>query len=220
MQRAFVIAANRFFRESLASLLSAERDLAVVGASGFSSLSVQQITQVSPDIVVLSPDWSDTEFRATRAIREARSQVKILMITMEDDRDMFLSAVRAGAVGYLLKDASAKQIVAAVRRLGRGSVLCPPQLEHALFGFVANRFPARRSELTLREEQLASLVVQGLTNKEIASRLNLSQQTVKNHIHNILRKTGSKSRGTITHFLPREPSAGSSAERLAPATAP
>jgi DNA-binding NarL/FixJ family response regulator len=219
LHRAFVVAANRFFRESLASLLSAERDLTVVGASEFSLLSLQEISQLTPDIVVLSPDWSDTEFHATRAIRQACPQVKILMITMKDDQDVFLRAVRAGAVGYLLKDASAKQIVGAVRRLGRGSVLCPPQLEHVLFGFVAHGPLSLASELTVREEQLASLVAQGLTNKEIASRLNLSEQTVKNHVHNILRKTGSKSRGTITHFLQGKSPAGSSAGRLAPAAA-
>ena len=217
METVFIIAANRFFRESLAALLSAERDLSVVAASDFSSLALQEIAQAKPSVVVLSPDWSDTEFRATRAIREIHPQGKILMITMEEQADVFIRAVRAGAVGYLLKDASKEEIVSAVRRLGRGLVLCPRQLEHALFGFVANPVLPRNPELTSREEHLASLVAQGLTNKEIAAQLNLSEQTVKNHIHSILRKTGSKSRGTIIQFVQRRPSVPPSATELLPA---
>lgn len=201
----FVVAANRFFRDSLASLLDGKEGLSVVGANGFSPQSLEQITEINPCVVVLSPDWSDTEFRVTRAIREVRPQTRILMITMQDDASVFIRAVRAGAVGYLLKEASAEEIVSAVRHVGRGSVLCPRQLEHALFGFVANPVLPRALELTSREEHLASLVAEGLTNKEIAVRLNLSEQTVKNHVHSILRKTGSRSRAMIAQFVERQP---------------
>jgi DNA-binding NarL/FixJ family response regulator len=202
-----LVAANRFFRDSLVRLFKAQEDLPVLGADEFSPPTVAQILQVKPDIVVFSPVWHDTEFRGARAIRKATPRTKILMITMEDDPDMFLKAVRAGAAGYLLKDAPAREIVAAVRQLARDSFFCPHHLHSALFEFVAtvsgsHSFSARSSpsELTHRERQVASLVVRGLTNKEIAARVNLSEQTVKNHVHSVLHKTRAKTRTALTHF--------------------
>jgi two-component system response regulator DevR len=217
MQTVFIVAANRFFRESLVCLLGAAEGLPVLGAGEFSTAALQQIAQRHPDIVVLSPDWRDTEFQATRAIRDAEPRAKVLMITMEDDKEVFFKAVRAGAVGYLLKNASAEEIVAAVRRLVKDSVLCPRHLERVLFDYVATGAPAH-TELTQRERQLISLIGQGLTNKEIAARLHLSEQTVKNHVHRILRKTGSVNRTGLTQLARTERSSGSQAGQ--PATTP
>ena len=90
-----------------------------MGAADCSPLLCEQGGRVNPEIVVLRPEWDDMTFRATRAIHEAAPATKILMIGMEDDQEMFLKAVQAGAEGYLLRDASAKQILAAVHRLER-----------------------------------------------------------------------------------------------------
>jgi len=125
------------------------------------------------------------------------------MIGMEDDPDMFLKAVQAGAEGYLLRDASARQILAAVHRLEQNAVACPKHLERALFHLIASGKSLQSTptpftaELTPREQQIARLVVEGLANKEIAGRLNISLQTVKNHVHNILKKTHSKNRAML-----------------------
>jgi DNA-binding NarL/FixJ family response regulator len=212
METVFVITANRFFRESLIRLLRSDKGFRVMGAADCSPLLGVQGTRVIPEIVVIRPEWDDMAFSGTRAIYEAAPPTKILMIGMEDDREMFLKAVQAGAAGYLLRDASAKQILAAVHRLERNAVVCPQHLEWALFHLIASgprlhtTRPQSSCELTPREHQLTSLVAQGLANKEIAGRLNLSLQTVKNHVHSILQKTQSKNRAMLAQLAESRPS--------------
>ena len=200
VQKVFIVAANRFFRESLSSLFRKEQGISVLGAEEFSAHTLQEIAQRDPDLVVLTPDWHDMEFQAAKAIRAAKPRVKVLMISMVDDQNVFLRAVRAGAVGYLLKQASAEEIVATVRHLADNPVACPRHLERVLFDYIAAGSPSRAG-LTLRERQLVSLIAEGLTNKEIAARLHLSEQTVKNHVHRILRKTGSSNRTSLSQLV-------------------
>ena len=126
---------------------------------------------------------------------------KVLLIGMEPDEKLFLTAIRSGAMGYLLKDASASDLVCAVRAVYQGDAVCPPQLCSALFRFVARsteEIPGkrwvRRPDLTLRQQQLMALVAKGLTNKEIALNLHLSEFTVRNHIHRILKQLDAGSR--------------------------
>jgi two-component system response regulator DevR len=211
VQTVFIVAANRFFRESLSWLFGKEEDLSVLGAEDFSARALQEIVRLGPDLVVVTPDWHDVEFHSTRAIRAAAPGAKVLMISMMDDRDVFLRAVRAGAVGYLLKDASAEDIVATVRQLADNSVVCPRHLEPVLFDYVAAGSPSRAG-LTLRERQLIKLIGEGLTNKEIAARLHLSEQTVKNHVHRILRKTGTSNRTSLSQMANAQPAPGFAAE--------
>jgi two-component system, NarL family, nitrate/nitrite response regulator NarL len=224
METIFVITANRFFRESLIRLFRSDKGFRVMGASDSSPLLGTQGPRINPGIVVLRPEWDDRSFQATRKIHEAAPRTKILMIGMEDDQDMFLRAVQAGAEGYLLRDASAKQILAAVHRLERNAVVCPQHLERALFNLIADGSrinpprPAPSYELTPREHQLTTLVAQGLANKEIAGRLNLSLQTVKNHVHSILQKTQLKNRSMITQLVesPSDPAARLASRLIVP----
>lgn len=203
----FVITANRFFRESLVRLFRSDKGFRVIGAADCSQLLSAQSPRIDPQIVILRPEWDDQSFRTTRAIHEAVPHTKILMIGMEDDQEMFVKAVRAGAIGYLLRDASARQMLAAARRLEQNVVVCPPHLERALFAYLADGpspsgSAARTTcELTPREHQLTSLVAQGLANKEIAGRLNLSLQTVKNHVHSILQKKQLKNRAMLAQLM-------------------
>ncbi len=124
----------------------------------------------------------------------------MVMIGMDADREVFLRAVRDGIVGFVLKDASAMEVATAVRSVANNEAVCPPGLCLALFESVASRnnaasFVIRHNlGLTRREQQLVQMISHGLTNKEIASQLNLSEQTVKNHIHRMLRKLGATDR--------------------------
>jgi DNA-binding NarL/FixJ family response regulator len=127
---------------------------------------------------------------------------------MEPNAEQFLNAVRAGAAGYLLPDASASDVVAAVLAVSRGEAVCPPQLCSTLFRFVAQtakELPLQNStakpDLTLRQQQLVTLVAKGLTNKEIASHLNLSEFTVRNHIHRILKQVDAGSRSEAVETI-------------------
>jgi DNA-binding NarL/FixJ family response regulator len=133
--------------------------------------------------------------------------LKIVLIGMDANEDQFLATVRAGVTGYLLKDASASDVVAAVRSVARGDAVCPPQLCHILFRFVAQmpkEMPTQnpfKPDLTLRQQQLVSLVAKGLTNKEIAAHLNLSEYTVRNHIHRILKQVDAESRSEAVETI-------------------
>jgi DNA-binding NarL/FixJ family response regulator len=126
--------------------------------------------------------------------------LKIILIGMELDEKQFLKAIHSGAVGYLLQDASALDVIAAVRSVSRGEAVCPPALSSLLFRYVQAILDAPsqntpvRPDLTLRQQQLVSLVAKGLTNKEIASHLNISEFTVRNHIHRILKQVDAESR--------------------------
>jgi DNA-binding NarL/FixJ family response regulator len=143
-------------------------------------------------------------------IVERYQDVRILLIDMEDDSEAFLKCVRAGAVGYLLKDASAADVISAVRAVAQGQAVCPPQLCMTLFKTVAQHgtlFPSVRIKvklgLTRRQQQLVPLIERGFTNKEIATHLNISEQTVKNHIHRMLRRVGASDRLAVVDLTRR-----------------
>jgi DNA-binding NarL/FixJ family response regulator len=132
---------------------------------------------------------------------EGVPNLKVVLIGMAPDEEQFMGAVRAGIHGYLLADASAADVVAAVRAVFRGESICPPRLCSSLFSFVAQyakrapmQSPPIQPDLTLRQQQLLALVAKGLTNKEIAAQLNLSEFTVRNHIHRILKQLDAESR--------------------------
>src|SRR6267378_3114549 len=123
--------------------------------------------------------------------------MKVVLIDMDDDREIFLECVRAGALGYILRDASAAEVVSGIKAVSQGQAVCPVHLFRA-FSRQCTVIPSARIKLefglTRRQQQLVPLIAQGLTNKEIASHLNLSEQTVKNHIHGIMQRVGAVDR--------------------------
>lgn len=199
--RVFLLIENRLLREALLRLLRKRADFTVVGQSGQTDLAIQKMPQAHCDVLVVGSfqfGWVST----TLALESAgQPNVKIVLIGMEADENQFITMVRAGVTGYLLKDASASDVVNAVRAVFRGEAVCPPQLCSKLFQFVAQtpkeahpRAIPSKPDLTLRQQQLVTLVARGLTNKEIASRLNLSEFTVRNHIHRILKQLDAETR--------------------------
>lgn len=198
----FILAENRLLREALTRILSKKNDIEVVGASPFSSDVVGQISGVAPDVLLSdSAAVALSDLRLVAEVRAALPGIKVVMIGMDADKETFLRAVRDGIVGFILKDASAMEVAAAVRSVANDEAVCPPSLCLALFERVANHNPPPSSfvirhnlGLTRREQQLVQMISRGLTNKEIASQLNLSEQTVKNHIHRMLRKLGATDR--------------------------
>lgn len=204
----FLLAENRLLREALARVFAKKNDICVAGVCAFSSLVVEQITAAGPDLLLLdsfTPALSHLEF--IREVKRSVPGLKVVMIGMDADEGAFLQAVREGAVGYVLKDASALEVVSSVRAIAGGLAVCPPQLSLALFRSVAqqwNHVPnfqvKARLGLTAREQQLVSLIGRGLTNKEIASQLQLSEQTVRNHVHRMLRKVGASDRLAVVEL--------------------
>jgi DNA-binding NarL/FixJ family response regulator len=163
-----------------------------------------QVVESGCDTVLTDFSPGSSTALLLRALHEEHSQLKLILIGMEDDPEIFMSAVRLGARGYVLKDASALEIVTAIRRVGRGEAICPANLCMTLIKHVWNEerkklalpasATANSSRLTHRQLQLMNLVADGLSNKEIASSLNLSQYTVKNHLRRVMRQVEASNR--------------------------
>jgi len=208
----YLLAENRLLREALIRLLSKRSDFRVVGASGYSLTVHREIIAAHPHILLMDSSGLESARVALIAtLRTALLDLRILMVDMESDELTFLTAVRAGVVGYLLKNASAMEVDAAIRAVAVGRAVCPPSLCIVLFRSVAYQMPAPAvvalgadSGLSRREQEAAELLRQRLTNKEIALRLNISEQTVKNHVHRILRKLAVPNRFRISEVIARQ----------------
>jgi DNA-binding NarL/FixJ family response regulator len=199
---------NRLLREALIRLLGKAKDLVVAGTNAETESPDPAGSEKACDVLIA--DTFDPEHFRNSAGTSGKhgGEVKCILIGMNDDPDKFLSAIRAGAAGYLMNDASAAEIVAAVRAPFRGEAHCPPRLCLTLFRHIAQQQlqppgleQGFTAGLTLRQERLIDLVAKGLTNKEIARSLNLSEFTVRNHIHRILRKLQAGSRKEAVNAL-------------------
>ena len=206
--RVFLMMENRLLREALIRLFRKRSDLVVLGHDEPADATASQVLETQFDVLVI--DSLEATWPAVKIARETGGQAafKAILIGMDPDEEQFIAAVRAGVTGYLLKDASASDVVAAVRAVFRGEAVCAPQLCITLFRYVARmarEMPVQssnsRSDLTLRQQQLVALVAKGLTNKEIASHLNLSEFTVRNHIHRILKQVDAGSRGEAVEAI-------------------
>lgn len=206
----YVLTENRLVRESLARMLQKRADLSVVKVSGFRDVNLDNLTECGCDVVLMDrlvpSQKADVLGRMLREI----PGVKVVLFGMEEDSTIFLEAVRAGVCGYLLNDASASEIVAAVRAVCQGEAACSPKLCLALMQYVAenrsgdktgnNQVPLKPS-LTHRQLQLVNLVAKGMTNKEIAANLNLSEFTVKNHLRRIMKQTEAEDRHHVVRMV-------------------
>lgn len=206
----FLLAENRLLREALAKIVKKKADVNVVGDASFCLQAVEQIVAAGPDVLVLDSAMYLADIEFLHEVRRLLSNLKLLMIGMDPDEQTFLQAIRAGAVGYVLKDASASDVISAIRAVAQGEGICPPRLCRFMFEQMAQQSKystttrVRIQEgLTRREQQLVPMIAQGLTNKEIAKQLNLSEQTIKNHIHRIIQKVGSHDRMSVGEWYLR-----------------
>lgn len=198
----FLVAGNRLLREALARLLTKRGDFKVCGVSPFVPEVSSCSALLNANVLVLDAiSVQLADYVLIRDIAVQAPALKVTLIDMDDDQEIFLKCVRAGAAGYLVKDASAADVISAVRSVGEGQAVCPPQMCMPLFRSVTRQwsaFPSARVKhemgLTRRQQQLVPLIAQGFTNKEIANHLNISEQTVKNHIHRMLRRVGASDR--------------------------
>jgi DNA-binding NarL/FixJ family response regulator len=192
--RIFLLLENRLLRQALSHLCRKQGDFQIVGETGRDSIGPHQICESQCDVVIL--DFFDPKWLPYSPTHQGAREIKVILIGMENDDQQFLEAAKAGVVGYLLKDASASEVIAAIRATTRGEAICTPRLCLILFQWVAQstsraREPAvQLPPFTLRQRQLIDLVAKGMSNKEIANELNLSAFTVRNHVHRILKVAG------------------------------
>ncbi|MFK0259227.1 response regulator [Streptomyces sp. NPDC090445] len=195
-------------RQGFTVLLNAQPDIEVVGQAVDGADAVAKTAELGPDVVLMDirmPGMGGIE--ATSAITAATgSAVKVLVLTTFDLDEYVYEALRAGASGFLLKDASADQLAEAVRVVAAGEALLSPNITKRLITefsrLGAPRAPskARIAELTERETEVLALIAQGLSNAEIAARLVVAEQTVKTHVGRILVKLGLRDRTQAAVF--------------------
>lgn len=190
---------HALFRDGLRRILGDFPDLTVVGVAANGAAAVDLATRLQPDVIVMDvrmPGMSGPE--ATRQLRAVAPACRVLMLTVsERDADLF-AAVKAGARGYLLKSVEAGELVAAIRRVHAGEAVVAPAMAVKLleeFSALATRGASAAAEpLTERESAVLRAVARGLSNKEIAAELGLSEHTVKTHLRHILDKLHLRSR--------------------------
>jgi DNA-binding NarL/FixJ family response regulator len=200
--RVFVAAENRLLREALARVLTKGAGIEVIATNSAAPFHTDALLDGRPDILLLNSRGSlEEDLSAIQEVRTAAPAVRILLIGMAKDEREFLQCVRAGISGYLLRDASASEVLQGVRAVAAGEAVCPGALCAALFRYFesdTSGLPCtsgkRRMGLSRRELQLIPLIAQGLTNKEIANHFSLSEQTVKNHLYRMKHKIGADDR--------------------------
>lgn len=192
--RVVVVDDEDLFRQGLAMLLNLEDDITVVGEAGDGVAAGFLVAAVIPDVVLMDvrmPKGSGIE--AVLSIRESVPITRILMLTVSDDEADLYDAVKNGACGYLLKDSSVDEVAHAIRLAADGQSLINPSMAVKLLGEFkqlarGDRMAVLGPRLTERELEVLGLVAQGLNNREIGRQLFISENTVKNHVRNVLEK--------------------------------
>jgi DNA-binding NarL/FixJ family response regulator len=202
---------HELFRRGLEQVLSEEGDLEIVGEAGDGLEAIERSNDLQPDVILMDvrmPGVGGIE--ATRRIRNAQPSTKVVMLTVSEDEEDLFAAVRAGATGYLLKEVSIDEVAGAVRAVARGQALITPSMATKLiveFNGLSRRLDAQHGNaprLTDREIEVLRLVAKGMANKEIAAELVIAENTVKNHVRNILEKLQLKSRMEAAMYAVRE----------------
>ena len=208
--RVAVVDDQELFRRGLTMLLTVEDDIEVVGEAGDGVAATELAASTAPDVILMDvrmPKRSGIE--ACVAIKEVAPTARIIMLTVSDEEADLYDAVKNGASGYLLKDSSIDEVAQAVRVVADGQSLISPSMAIKLLDEFKQMSRSDRQQvpsprLTDRELEVLKLVAQGLNNREIAKRLFISENTVKNHVRNILEKLQLHSRMEAVMYAVRE----------------
>ncbi len=192
--RVMIVDDHAVFRSGLSAFLAAYDDLELVGDVRTGEEAVQLCPQVQPDVVLMDlalPGMDGAE--ATQAIRECCPQTRVLVLTSFKDEALVQKALRAGAIGYLIKDVQADELAEAIRLANAGQSTLSPEAAQALLR-AASQPPQLGHDLSDREREVLALLVKGLNNTEIAKQLVVSPSTVKHHVSHILSKLDAANR--------------------------
>jgi len=210
--RVLVVDDHALFRRGLQMVLEQEDDIEVVGEAGDGAEAVEKSADTMPDIVLMDvrmPKRGGID--ACTAIKDAVPSAKIIMLTISDEEADLYDAIKAGASGYLLKEISIEEVAAAIRAVHEGQSLISPSMASKLlneFATMIKKTDERQQlptpRLTAREMEVLRLVAKGLNNRDIAKQLFISENTVKNHIRNILEKLQLHSRMEAVVYAVRE----------------
>jgi DNA-binding NarL/FixJ family response regulator len=201
--RVLVADDQQLVREGLRVLLDLAPGIRVVGEASNGAEAVERARQMRPDVVLMDVRMPKLDgVAATRRVREMCPDVQVIILTTFDDDEYVFDGLRAGAVGYLLKDVPSEQLAEAIRAAARGEAFIQPSVTRkvvAEFTRLAEREHVRREQplvepLSARELEVLALLAEGLSNQEIANRLTIAPGTVKNHVSNVLSKLSVRDR--------------------------
>jgi DNA-binding NarL/FixJ family response regulator len=200
--RILLVDDQKLMREGLRILLELEPDLEVVGEARNGEAALEAYAALAPDVVLMDvrmPGMDGVE--ATWRLHERWPEARIIILTTFDDEEYIFEGLRAGALGYLLKDVSGEELAEAVRKVAAGGALIEPSVARKVLAEFARLAPPARAPqeglpepLSERERDVLQLLALGLSNREIAERLALAEGTVKNYVTNILGKLGVRDR--------------------------
>ncbi|MFC7545722.1 response regulator [Plantactinospora sp. GCM10030261] len=193
MIRVFLLDDHEVVRRGLADLLQAGGDIEVIGESGSADEATRRIPALRPDVAILDarlPDGNGID--VCRDVRAVDSTIKGLILTSYEDDEALFAAIMAGAAGYVLKQIRGTDLVDAVRRVAAGQSLLDPAVTQRVLERIRSGVeqPRELKSLTEQERRILEYVAEGLTNREIASRMFLAEKTVKNYVSSVLAKLG------------------------------
>jgi two-component system nitrate/nitrite response regulator NarL len=199
MIRVLLVDDHTLFRSGIRSLLVRQQGFEIVGEAGDGLEGLKRAKSLKPDVVLLDLHMRGMSgLEAVRLITEEVPESNVLMLTVSEDSEDLLEALRGGACGYLLKNIDTEALVEAIRRAAEGESVISPQMTGKLVQGVRRPLrdaaPSDKEKLSPREREILALLAKGVSNKEIARGLDLAESTVKIHVQGILRKLGLSSR--------------------------
>jgi len=192
MTRVLIVVGIRLYREGLAQLLDAQDGFTVVGTADSGRGAAEQIEQLTPDVALVEMGLTDLD--AITAVLSSRSSpIPIVVMGIEDSDSDVLACAERGATSYVTRDASVQELTGTIQSAAKGEVICSPRTAGTLIKRVGTLAAQLKPDvttvpLTRREREVAALMGEDLSNKEIAARLRIEVATVKNHVHNVLDK--------------------------------
>jgi two-component system, NarL family, nitrate/nitrite response regulator NarL len=194
-----VIEENRLVRDGLAAVLDAQPDFKVVAAAEGAIAGLQQLSETKPHVVLVNAALGTGDgHRLVESVKKTAPESRVVVMDLLPAQQDVIEFIKAGANGFIVKDATVDDFVRTIRSVADGEDVVPPSLTATLLSHIADsrRAPATMdaTRMTKREREITELIAEGLSNKEIAQRLNIATYTVKSHVHNILEKQALHSR--------------------------
>jgi DNA-binding NarL/FixJ family response regulator len=206
--RLLLIEDNRLLRDGIFSILKAYKDIVIIAASGDGKNSLAKIQQLKPNIVLLDLGLrSQNSLHVVEIVKKEFPQAKIIVMDLAPVQADILQYVKAGANGFILKDASLNDFLITIRTVAEGSTVLPPLLVDSLFSQIVDHAVREGKsglkdaiQMTTREREVIQFLGEGMSNREIGQKIRISTYTVKSHIHNIMEKLALHTRLEIANY--------------------
>ena len=206
--RLLLIEDNRLLRDGIHSILKAHKDIVIIAASGDGKQTLVKIKELKPNVILLDLGLrSQNSLHVVEIVKKDFPDAKIIVMDLAPVQADILQYVKAGANGFILKDASLNEFLITIRTVAEGSTVLPPLLVDSLFSQIVDHAVREGKtklkeavRMTAREREVIVLLGEGLTNKEIAQKIHVSTYTVKSHIHNIMEKLALHTRLEIANY--------------------